>query len=179
MAAAGRPAPPGSLTLHSSLTAYVATLIGAASLVAIAVVVVAVNGATIPSVVLAVAACAAAGYVAWSVPLATAFDERGATRRTLVRRHLVEWGDVDELTRLTRRSVARRSSSSSVGLAARVGGRTLLLVDRTEGSAEHARLRSIASAHLSSERIDDLDPPPPERTPTWVGRRRRWRPEGA
>ena len=165
-----------SVTLHSAWWGIVGSLVGAACFVGVAIVIVVAHGVGPLSLAVLAAALGAASVVLLDMPVATTFDGEGFTRRAPLRRRRVDWSDVAELARVTRRSAVRLGSSREVGLVAAVGRRRLLLCDRTEGSIEHRRLREVIGDAVPADQLDALGEPPPDRTPTWVGRRPRWRP---
>ena len=117
--------------------------------------------------------------VAFDVPVATTFTARWVERRMVLRRHRMEWGADDRLTRV-RPSVLRfERTIQHGGLVLRRGRRRYLLVDRTESTSEFDELVDILesgssmSAHVGASML----PRPSDRVPpTWLYRRRHWRP---
>lgn len=168
--------PSASLTLHCSWTGIFAACIGVLSLVVIAVLVVAVASWVPGSIVVVVVAAVLSLVVLYDMPIATRFDSEGFERTTPLRRHRAQWSDVDRLMR-TRRMVRRPGAPKTAGLVAVRGHRQTLLVDRTEGHAEHVRLKKAIGRTRAERLLDGVAEPPMGMTPTWVGRRGRWKPD--
>lgn len=165
-----------SITLHSSWRGIAFAVLGVVCLLGIAAAVVAANGFTVVSTLIVVAAIGASVVVLFDMPIATTFDAAGIIRSTPLRRHRIEWDDIDRLTRTRRGLVRRPGSPRSSGIVAMRGGRQILLVDRTEGREEHRRLKEAVGDVPAGLQLAGLEPPPANRTPTWTGRRAKWAP---
>ncbi|WP_040491348.1 hypothetical protein [Ilumatobacter nonamiensis] len=166
-----------SITLHSSWFGIIAASLGAVGLFAVAIGVLAIAGVGWVSVVVALVAIALGAVVLFDMPIATTFDVDGVERRTPLRRHRISWDDIAGLQRMPRGGIRRATSQRAGGIVARRGGRQILLVDRMEGRREHAELREIVDTDTLETVFGGLDSPPPNRTPTWVRRSKRWKPD--
>lgn len=174
----GRSGSPASIRLHSSWTGLLTAYVGGALAVVIVVFLFADYGVTTVSVVLGLIALALLAVVVFDVPISAEFTDEGVTRRALGRRHHLPWIRIDRLERM-RVGVLRTSRSRGGGLVARIGSRRYVLVDRMEGPIEFDDLRAV----LGRDRADAFGltrelRPPDDRSPTWLYRRRVWRPDG-
>jgi hypothetical protein len=170
------------VTLHSSWRSVAGGYVGPAVLLAV-VAFASIRGGIGPVAV----AVGGVGMVILVVllldfPVATRFDAEGVERRMPLRRHRLGWGDVRLLTRTSGRllSPARFSSSPDQrlnrgGLVAVVGRRRYLLVDQVESRDEFVRLQRLLE-QVAPELVDDTLSPPADVAPTFLYRRRRWRP---
>ena len=168
-----------SVTLHSSWIGIVSSMLGLAILIFFAGALLVANGLTAVSGIVAVAAIGAAVVMLFDMPIATRFEGGVIERLTPLRRRRVSLDTYDRFGRMRRAFRRPGSGASSTGLVAMRGRRQTLLVDRMEGHLEHQMLRSVLGEFDADRLLHDVLPPPLNRTPTWVGRRRRWRPEGA
>ena len=150
--------------------------LGVQILVAVAI---GVLSRTVNTVGLIIAAVALIGAVVvlFDMPIASTFDVEGVVRHTPLRRHRLAWDDVEEVQR-ARRSLRRPGGDRNTGLVAIRGIRHTLLVDRTEGRREYEELEAAIGEPTFSDVFLDVGAPPENRTPTWMYRRRKWRPEG-
>ncbi|MEL6890980.1 MAG: hypothetical protein AAFP84_05250 [Actinomycetota bacterium] len=164
-----------SVTLHSSWLGIGFAGAGAFILVAIAVLVLASNGVGVVSVVIAAIAAATAGAVLFDMPIATTFDAEGALRRTPIRRHRIRWESITRLAR-NRSVLLRRRTGGLVASLSPV--RQVMLVDRMEGNQEHHALRQVIPLE-DRPLLEGVDEPPLDRRPTWLDRRKKWRPPSA
>lgn len=167
---------PERVTLHSSWTGIVMASLGVVILIAVAIGVLS-QVTNIVGVVIAALAAIGAIVVLFDMPIASTFDADGVERRTPLRRHRLEWSEVEEVQR-GRRSLRRPGGDRSTGLVAIRGIRHTLLVDRTEGRREYEDLEAAIGEPTFSDVFLDVGAPPDNRTPTWMYRRRKWRPEG-
>lgn len=145
-----------AVTLHSSRGAMVFTGVGMAGFVALAAVVVLLNGLNIVTVVISVLAMASTIVMLLDLPVSASFDESGIHRTTPLRRHQIAWTEVDRLTRMRRGGIRRPGSAKRRGIVALRGRKRTVLVDRTEDAQEHARLRAVLTASLAVERFAAL-----------------------
>lgn len=168
-----------SVTLHSTWTGIIASFSGATLLLLLGSGMVFVNGTSWFTIGLVVAGLVLAAVVLFDQPIASEFTRHGVTRRAVFRHHRLAWDDITRLSRL-RVGVLRTRRDNRGGLTAEVGRRNYPLVDRMESAIEYDDLRRL----LGPERADVLalttDRRPPDgRSPTWMYRRREWRPESA
>lgn len=163
------------ITIHSSWRGVVWSHVGALSVLLVGVITVSANGTRmVPMLVLAGGVVLTTGAL-FDYPVAATFDRVGVTRRAPLRRHRIRWERVDQLTRtrpgifMSRRKVVRG------GLTAAVGKRRYLLTDSVESLAEHEALAALLDGHDLG--FDGLLHPPDDVAPTWLYRRRKWRPD--
>lgn len=119
----------------------------------------------------------------FDVPVASRFDAAGIERRAPLRRHRIAWDDVRQLTRARGKllSVNRFTGDEELranrgGLVAAVGRRRYLLVDTAESRDEFERLMGLLEEAAPGLVDTDLMPPP-GLLPSFLYRRRRWRPD--
>lgn len=175
----GLESPGRTVTLHSAWRHVVGAFLGA-GLVALAGLfgLWTVGPRSVP-VLLSIVGWSAVLAVAVDVPLAATFSEAGVERRMVLRRQTLAWRDDDRLTR-SRPSLLRfEREIQHGGLVLRRRRRRYLLVDRTESAAEFDRLVEVLEGGdrpcvtLGASML----PRPSDRIPpTWLYRRRRWRP---
>jgi hypothetical protein len=171
-------ASPPAVVLHSSWTGIVTSGSGAMLLAVVAAWALVVNGPNVVTVSLALAGLAAVLVVVFDMPIASRFDDRGVTRRALLRHHRVDWDDVDRLSRMRKGWFRSSKMAPNGGLIAVRGRRNIALVDRMEGHVEHRHLRIALGEAGERLGIDRVAAPPLDQTPTWLRRRARWAPDG-
>ena len=118
----------------------------------------------------------------FDIPIASTFTTHGVQRRTVLRRHRLTWRDGDQLTRARPSLMRAGRSLAHGGLVLRRGRRRYLLVDRAESVAEFdALMRLLVTPGEPCEELASATVPPPAETspPTWLYRRRAWRPDDA
>lgn len=154
-------------------------------LVALALFAMSRRGVSVVAVVIAVIAVGLLAVLLFDYPVATRFDREGVQRRMPLRRHLIRWADIRQFSRTRGRvfSPARFSSNPEMranrgGLVAVVGRRRYLLVDQPEARDEFDRLTRLLD-EVAPDLVDEDLLPPPDAVPTFLYRRRRWRPDGA
>lgn len=136
-----------------------------------------VAGATAISVVFLAIGVAVSAVTLFDFPLASTFTPWGVERRMLLRRHRMSWHSVDQLTR-TRPGLWRIDRGvRHGGLVAVRGRRRYLLVDRAESEDEFDRMLGIAESDGADLASEMLLRPGAGVPPTWLYRRRDWRPD--
>lgn len=116
------------------------------------------------------------GVVLFDLPIASEFTPDGVTRRAPLRHQHLAWDRVHRLSR-HRKSLARsRAEQAGGGLVAEIGRRRYALVDRMESAIEFDDLRRVLGERSELLGLDQLRRPPDGRSPTWLYRRRQWRP---
>ena len=163
------------IVLHSSWTGIILAVVGAALLVAVAVVAWIGAGGSVLTIVVTVLAVVAVLVVAFDLPVASAFTASGVTRHTPLRRHHLSWDDVARLKRV-RVGVHRTRHQKQGGLIANRGHRNYTLVDRLESQLEFDDLRRVLGPLAERLGLTDELRPPDGRPPTWLYRRAHWRP---
>lgn len=141
------PAEANTVVLHSSWFGIAFSSVGVLCLIALAIAVIASIGMGIVSIVLAIAAVGSACVVLFDMPISTEFDADGVLRRTPLRRHRIEWDDIDRLQRMRRASI--RPTVRSKGLVAMRGPRQVLLCDRTETRGQHEEIRRVVGHDIA------------------------------
>jgi hypothetical protein len=168
-----------SVTLHSSWRAVAGGYVG--PLILLGITAIAVQRAGVGPIAVAMAAFSLIliAILLFDFPVATRFDERGLVRRMPLRHHRVDWDDIERLSRargkvLDPRRFADRSNRG--GLVAVVGRRRYLLVDQAESRQEFESLAALLE-RVAPWLVDEGLLPPENSPPTFLYRRRRWRPE--
>lgn len=165
--------------LHSSWSGIVLSASGAA-LLALLTVVLATEGVSGWVIaVLGLLTVGAGAVVLLDLPLASTFTADGVTRRAMLRRHHLPWDGINRLTRHRSGVRGTRLDQPRGGLVAVSGRRRYTLVDRMEGALEFDELLAILGSRAELLGLGSVARPPDGRSPTWMYRRRRWRPESA
>lgn len=169
-----------SITLHSTWRFLVGSAVGAALVAAAGTYGLVTAGANVITVVIAVLGWCFVAIVVFDLPVASTFTSSGVRRHLLLRRQFLAWEPDDALVRSRPSMVRHEARLGQGGLVLRRGRRRYLLVDRPESQDEHDRLiRAIDVAGTPGEQLDmsGLAGPPTSAPPTWLYRRRVWRPE--
>lgn len=132
-----------SIVIRSSPVMVVGTISGGVIAVAIAIGLLVSQGITVGTVIVALIAVGLVAVVLFDVPLSATFDQRGIERRALLRRQFIAWERVRRLGRMRSGIVRTLRSEVKGGLVAEVGGRSYVLVDRTESPLEFDELRRV------------------------------------
>lgn len=166
------------LTLHSSWRGIIGSFLGAALILLMGVLGgLAGDWGTLSLIICAIGTLCLLG-LAFDYPIASTFTDDGVVRRTVLRRQPLRWERVDHLTRARPGIAASLRKLSLGGLVAVVGRRRYLLVDQPESGEEFDELERVLVD--SSSEIPDIDlviRPGDGVSPTWLYRRRHWRPE--
>lgn len=171
-----------SITLHSTWRFLIGSAIGAAVLATAGTYGVSAAGFNVITTMLFVAGWISVAVVVLDLPVASTVSSAGVVRRMLLRRQFLAWQPTDSLVRAHSSVVRHGAKVSHGGMVLRRGRRKYLLVDKAESEDEFAAVLDVvdtsgtpgASVDLSS-----LPAPPSSTAPTWLYRRRRWRPDGA
>lgn len=172
---------PERITIHSTWRHLVASSLGAVLVAAGGVYGVAVSGFGLLATALLVVGGGLLVVVLWDVPVASTFDAEGVRRHMLLRRQLLRWEPGDVLTRSRPSLVRGEERLRQGGLVLRRGRRRYLLVDKSESPDEFERLlRAVDVEGMPGAEIRLSAPSPPSGAPpTWLYRRRVWRPDDA
>ena len=172
-------APPAtSITIHSSWRGIIGSLVGALIILGLGLIGLATAGARLIPMGFMLLGTLFLLVALFDYPVATTFDEDGVHRRSILRRHTIEWDRVRSLTR-TRPSMLRGFRGLSAGgLAAAVGRRRYLLVDQPESEAEYDELEEVLGAFGEPIPLDNVVRPGSGNAPTWMYRRAKWSPTG-
>lgn len=130
-----------------------------------------------PTVILVVGVGAVLVVVA-DFPIATRFSADGIERRTLLRRSQRQWGDRSQLTRGRPSILPSRRRLRHAGLVYARPRQRVLLVAQSESLVEFERLVELLTEGGVPWVIDGVPSPSPEVPPTWLYRRKKWRPDG-
>lgn len=168
-----------SVVLHSSWTGIVLSTSGAILLAVLTVVLAIEDVSGWVVAVLGVAAISALGVVALDLPVAAVFTADGVTRRAMLRHHHLPWTRVNRLSRHRSGVRGTRLDQPRGGLVAVSGRRRYALVDRMESAMEFDELLEVLGPQAGLLGMGSVARPPDGRSPTWLYRRRRWRPESA
>jgi hypothetical protein len=168
-----------SVTLHSSWRTVAGGYVGPLILLLITAFAVQRAGIGPIAVALAVFSLVLVAILLFDFPVATRFDETGLVRRMPLRRHRLAWDDVERLSRargkvLDPRRLTDRANRG--GLVAVVGRRRYLLVDQAESRREFELLAAVLE-HAAPWLVNEGLVPPEHAPPTYLYRRRKWRPE--
>ncbi len=164
-----------SITIHSSWGGILGAFLGSALVLAVGLMTIAFNGTSTVSVIITVVGGLFLLGVLFDYPVAATFDRDGLVRHAPLRRHRIDWDDVRQLTRTRPTLRAFRSGAVVGGLTAVVGRRRYLLTNRAESAGEYDLLDEVLDSHELG--VDDLRRPAEEVPPTWLYRRRHWRPD--
>lgn len=173
-----------ALTLHSSWRTLIGGVIGSGVLVVFAVVGMTRGGVVVP-LVIGVFGAFLVVVLLTDMPVSTRFDRDGIERRAALRRHRLAWEQVDKLGRARGRLLSTHHFSPDPtagvnrgGLVAVVGGRRYLLVDTAESRGEFEQLDKLLR-QVAPGLSDELLLPPEGAPPTYLYRRRSWRPDSS
>lgn len=163
------------VTLHSSWRGILLSFGGCVILVGLAVLV-SVREGGVAGLVLWSLAVIAVLVTGLDLPIATEFGSNGLTRRALLRHQHIAFERIVRVTR-ARVGIIRTAQGPSGGLVAEVGRRRYLLIDKRESQIEFDEIRRV----LGHDRADALGlsselRPPDGVPPTWLYRRKKWRP---
>jgi hypothetical protein len=161
--------PADTLRLYSSWRGLLLAFLSPALILLVAALAIVGSGIHAISLILLIVGAALLIVSLFDFPIYSTFDADGIRRWTPLRVHTIPWAKV---TAISRARGARRKRAGP--LAAAVGGRRYLLVDRTEGRDEYEALRKLcedANTPLSAVAPDA------DVVPTWLYHRKR-DPEG-
>jgi hypothetical protein len=183
------PSEPASVTLHATWRHIVLSSLGAAAIAGAGTWAVVEGGFRGFGAVLFLVGWVFVAIVLLDVPVASTFTPEAVTRHTMLRRQRLAWQPDDRLTR-SRPSVVASADDGSTwksrrgpafgrgALALKRGRRQYLLVDRVESVDEFERLLDVLE-QAPELGIDRLARPSATTPPTWLYRRRKWRPDAA
>jgi hypothetical protein len=170
-----------SITLHSTWRFLIGSAVGAIVVAAAGTYGVIAAGFNAITTLVALTGWFFVGVVALDLPIASTFTADGVRRHLLLRRQFLAWEPGDALTRSRPSLMRHESRLRQGGLVLRRGRRRYLLVDKAESPDEYAAVvGSIDVPGSPGELVDvsGLPGPPSSAPPTWLYRRRSWRPDG-
>ena len=171
-----------SITLHSTWRFLIGSTIGAGAVATAGTYGVDAAGFNLITTVLFVAGWIFVAVVVLDLPVASTFSSTGVRRRMLLRRQFLAWQPSDSLVRARPSVVRHEAKLSQGGLVLRRGRRTYRFFDTAESADEFAVVIDLVDTSGSPGAVVDLtslSAPPSSAPPTWLYRRRRWRPDGA
>ena len=171
-----------SVTLHTSWRHIVLSSLGASVVATGGVYAVAASGFNPVSTIVFVAGLFFAGVLLFDLPVAATVTSDGVVRRMMLRRQSLSWEPGDSLTRVRPTMARHEARLRQGGLVLRRGKRRYLLVDKAESPDEFALvlgLLDVPGTPGADVDVSALPHPPRETPPTWLYRRRRWRPDTA
>lgn len=173
---------PPSITLHTRWRHLLGSAFGAVFLTAGGTYGVATVGFNPMTTILFVFGWISLAVVSFDVPVAATFSAEGVRRRTPLRTQFLRWQPGDALTRGRPSLVRREGTVRQGGLVLWRGKRRYMLVEQVESRDEHAAVIRIVDTEGTPGALVDLSgavSPPEDAAPTWLYRRRRWRPDDA
>lgn len=168
-----------TITLHSTWVGIVMSYAGAAMFVGFSLLLLLDIGANVITVAMMVVSSVFAVIALLDLPIAAEFRSDGVIRRTALRHQFIEWDRVDRLRRLRVGIMRTKSDSRGGGLVAKMGKRRYMLVDTMESALEFDDLIRVMGEWADALGLNDATKPPDGRSPTWLYRRDRWKPESA
>ncbi len=153
--------------------------LGAAILLAFAILLVVDVGANVVTIGLLVTSVVLTLVAVVDLPIAAEFRPDGVVRRTAVRNQFIEWERMKRLRRLRVGVWRTRRDGRGGGLLADVKGRNYVLVDTMESAIEFDELRRVMGEWADALGVGDHLRPPDGRSPTWLYRKDRWKPDSA
>lgn len=170
---------PDSIVLHSSWSGIVMAYAGAVVMIGITVLAVVADGIGWVSVVIGVLTLVLVLVVVFDLPISSEFDDEGVVRRSLGRHQSLSWDDITRLRRMRVGVLRSRKDARGGGLIAVIGRRNYTLVDIMEGPREFETLVQILGERADAIGLNEGLRPPEGRSPTWIYRRDKWRPDYA
>ena len=171
-----------SITLHSTWHFLIGSATGAGALAVAGTYGVFAAGFNAITTIVFAAGWISVAVVVLDLPMASTFSSAGVRRRMLLRRQFLAWQSSDSLVRARSAVVRQEAKLSQGGLVLRRGRRKYLLVDKAESEDEFAAVLDLVNTSGSpgaSVDLSSLPAPSSSTPPTWLYRRRRWRPDGA
>ena len=168
-----------TVTLHSTWFGIVMAYLGALLFVVFTVGLLAASGPGWISIGLFVLSVLFAAVALFDLPVAAEFRRDGVVRRTALRHQFVAWDRVTRLRRLRVGVLRTRKDARGGGLVAKVKGRNSVLVDTMESAVEFEELQRVLGEQGDALGLNDELRPPDGRSPTWLYRKDRWKPESA
>lgn len=168
-----------SVTLHSTWTGIVMSYAGALLFLLFAIGLVTVSEANVVTIGLLVISLIFAFVALFDLPFAAEFRPDGVVRRTALRHQFISWDRVNRLRRLRVGVLRTRRDGRGGGFVADIKGRKYVLVDTMESAMEFDQLRRILGESGDLVALEAGMRPPDGRSPTWMYRKDRWKPESA
>ncbi len=155
------------------------SFLGAALFVLFSIALVWDIGANLITVGLLVASVIFTLVALFDLPISAEFRRDGVVRRTALRHQFIEWDRLKRLRRLRVGLWRTRRDGRGGGLIADIKGRNYVLVDTMESAIEFDELRRVLGEWAEALALNDDLRPPDGRSPTWLYRKDRWKPDSA
>jgi hypothetical protein len=168
-----------SISLHSTWTGIVMSYLGAVVFLVFAIALVSVGEVSLVTIGLLVVALVFAAVVLFDLPIASEFRRDGVVRRAVLRHQFIDWDRVSRLRRLRVGLLRTRRDGRGGGLVAHINRRKYVLVDTMESAVEFDELRQVMGEWADALGLNDNMRPPDGRSPTWLYRKDRWKPDSA
>lgn len=165
--------------MHSTWTGIVMSFVGAVVFLAFSILLVWDVGTNLVTVGLLVTSVIFAVVAVVDLPISAEFRSDGVVRRTAVRHQFIGWDRVKRLRRLRVGVWRTRRDGRGGGLLADVEGHKSVLVDIMESAIEFDDLRRVLGERAEVLGLGDDMRPPEGRSPTWLYRKERWKPDSA
>jgi hypothetical protein len=160
-------APAEDVRLYSSWRGLMLAFLSPCLLLAIAALAIQAEGLHVVATVLLVIGVGMLLVSLFDFPIYTTFTTDGIRRRTPLRTHKISWDKVIAVNRARGGRMTKRAGP----LAAAVGKRRYLLVDRTECVDEYQSLQVLLT---DVETPLSAVAPDPKTVPTWLYHQKRW-----
>lgn len=168
-----------TITLHSTWTGILMSYAGAIIFVLFSFFLLLDIGANLITIGLLVTSLIFTAVALFDLPFAAEFRSDGVIRRTALRHQFIEWDRVNRLRRLRVGVLRTRRDGRGGGLVADIDGRKYVLVDTMESAIEFDDLRRVIGEWADALGVTVDTRPPDGRSPTWLYRKDRWKPESA
>ena len=155
------------------------SFLGAALFVLFSIALVWDIGANLITIGLLVASVIFTLVALFDLPISAEFRRDGVVRRTVLRHQFIEWDRLKRLRRLRVGLWRTRRDGRGGGLIADIKGRNYVLVDTMESAIEFDDLRRVLGEWAEALGLNDELRPPDGRSPTWLYRKDRWKPDSA
>lgn len=171
--------PPDRITLHTTWRYLLGGAVGAGLVAAGGTYGVVAAGFNVITTVLFLLGWGLVAIVVFDLPIASTFSPDGVQRRMLLRRQFLSWRPDDVLVRTRPSFVRNEERLRQGGLVLERGRRRYLLVDKAESADEYGALLRVIDVDGTpgSEVLFEVPSPPDGAPPTWLYRRRSWRPD--
>jgi hypothetical protein len=156
-------APADEVRLYSSWRGLVLAFLSPVLLLGIAALAIQAEGLHVVATVILVIGVGMLLVSLFDFPIYTTFDATGIRRRTPLRTHKIRWNKVIAVNRAR----GGRRTKRAGPLAAAVGKRRYLLVDRTESVDEYQSLQQLLSEDGVETPLSAVAPDP-KTVPTWL-----------
>jgi hypothetical protein len=170
---------PDSIVLHSSWSGIVMAFAGAVIMIGVTILALIADGFGWVSGVIGALTLVLVLVVVFDLPISSKFDGERVVRHSLGRHQSLSWDDITRVRRMRVGVLRSRKDARGGGLIAVVGRRNYTLVDIMESPQEYDTLIRILGERADAIGLNHELRPPEGRSPTWIYRRDKWRPDYA